>query len=58
MKRVDVGSLRASCDRFDILVKDTNPEKLLFCRPKESSAEAKYLAKRRAALGGLVPMRR
>ncbi|NOM30239.1 pyruvate dehydrogenase (acetyl-transferring), homodimeric type, partial [Klebsiella pneumoniae] len=33
-------------------------ENLPFFKPEEGSAEAKYLAERRAALGGFVPQRR
>ncbi len=58
VKKVDVDSLKKFRDRFDIPVKDDELENLPFFRPEEGSAEAKYLAKRRAALGGFVPQRR
>ncbi|MCE1822542.1 pyruvate dehydrogenase (acetyl-transferring), homodimeric type, partial [Enterobacter hormaechei] len=57
-KKVDVDSLRHFRDRFDIPVKDADLENLPFFKPEEGSAEAKYLAERRAALGGFVPQRR
>ncbi|MDI2531990.1 pyruvate dehydrogenase (acetyl-transferring), homodimeric type [Pseudomonas aeruginosa] len=56
VKKVD--SLRAFRDKFDIPVKDADLEKLPFYKPEEGSAEAKYLAERRAALGGFMPVRR
>ncbi|MEW3690841.1 UNVERIFIED_CONTAM: pyruvate dehydrogenase (acetyl-transferring), homodimeric type [Pseudomonas aeruginosa] len=58
VKKVDVDSLRAFRDKFDIPVKDADLEKLPFYKPEEGSAEAKYLAERRAALGGFMPVRR
>ncbi|MCY1328505.1 Pyruvate dehydrogenase E1 component [compost metagenome] len=58
VKKVDVDSLRKFRDNFDIPVKDADLEKLPFYRPEEGSAEAKYLAERRAALGGVMPVRR
>ena len=58
VKKVDVDSLKKFRDRFDIPVKDDQLESLPFFKPEEGSAEAKYLAKRRAALGGFVPQRR
>lgn len=48
-KKVDVESLRHFRDRFDIPVKDADLENLPFFKPEEGSAEAKYLAERRAA---------
>ena len=58
VKKVDIASLKQFRDRFDIPVKDDQLENLPFFRPEEGSAEAKYLAKRREALGGFVPQRR
>ncbi len=57
-KKVDVDSLRKFRDRFDIPIRDEDLDKLPFYRPQEGSAEARYLAERRAALGGFVPQRR
>ncbi|AYC34567.1 pyruvate dehydrogenase (acetyl-transferring), homodimeric type [Pseudomonas cavernae] len=58
VKKVDVDSLKKFRDRFDIPVNDEDLEKLPFYRPAPGSAEAKYLAERRNALGGFVPQRR
>ncbi|MGA5587839.1 pyruvate dehydrogenase (acetyl-transferring), homodimeric type, partial [Pseudomonas siliginis] len=57
-KKVDVDSLKLFRDRFDIPVKDEELENLPFFKPEPNSAEARYLAERRAALGGFVPQRR
>ena len=54
---IDVDSLRAFRDRFDIPIKDADLPKLPFYRPDEGSAEARYLKERRAALGGFMPHR-
>ncbi|MBG6287245.1 MULTISPECIES: pyruvate dehydrogenase (acetyl-transferring), homodimeric type [Pseudomonas] len=58
VKKVDVESLKSFRDKFDIPIKDDDLENLPFYRPEEGSAEAKYLASRRAALGGVMPVRR
>ncbi|MDN6873569.1 pyruvate dehydrogenase (acetyl-transferring), homodimeric type [Pseudomonas citronellolis] len=58
VKKVDVESLKSFRDKFDIPIKDADLENLPFYRPEEGSAEAKYLAERRAALGGVMPVRR
>jgi pyruvate dehydrogenase E1 component len=57
-KKVDVDSLKKFRDRFDIPVADAELEQLPFVKPAVGSAEARYLAERRAALGGFVPQRR
>jgi len=57
-KALDIDSLKAFRDRFDIPVSDADLEKLPFYRPAEDSPEMKYLQERRAALGGYVPSRR
>ncbi len=57
-KALDIDSLRAFRDRFEIPVSDVDLEKLPFYRPAEDSPEMKYLRERRAALGGFVPSRR
>ncbi|TLP73743.1 pyruvate dehydrogenase (acetyl-transferring), homodimeric type [Pseudomonas nitroreducens] len=54
---IDVDSLRAFRDRFDIPIKDADLVKLPFYRPDEGSAEARYLKERRASLGGFMPHR-
>ena len=57
-KKMDLDSLRAFRDRFNIPVADTDLEHLPFYRPAEDSPEMKYLHARRAALGGYLPKRR
>ncbi|KJK02639.1 pyruvate dehydrogenase [Pseudomonas sp. 21] len=54
---IDVDSLRAFRDRFDIPIKDADLAKLPFYRPDQGSAEARYLKERRASLGGFMPHR-
>ncbi|WP_447749969.1 pyruvate dehydrogenase (acetyl-transferring), homodimeric type [Pseudomonas nicosulfuronedens] len=54
---IDVDSLRAFRDRFDIPIKDADLAKLPFYRPEEGSAEARYLKERRSSLGGFMPHR-
>ena len=57
-KALDMDSLRAFRDRFDIPISDTDLEALPFYRPAEDSPEMKYLRERRSALGGYLPVRR
>ena len=57
-KGLDVDSLKAFRDRFDIPIADAELEKLPFYRPAEDSPEMQYLRERRATLGGYVPARR
>ncbi|ANI15408.1 MULTISPECIES: pyruvate dehydrogenase (acetyl-transferring), homodimeric type [Pseudomonas] len=54
---IDVASLRAFRDRFNIPIRDADLEKVPFYKPEPGSAEARYLAERRAELGGSVPHR-
>ncbi|MCP8466979.1 pyruvate dehydrogenase (acetyl-transferring), homodimeric type [Pseudomonas sp. ZM23] len=54
---IDVESLRAFRDRFDIPIRDDDLANLPFYRPDKDSAEARYLKERRAALGGFMPHR-
>ncbi|MEE9101931.1 pyruvate dehydrogenase (acetyl-transferring), homodimeric type [Pseudomonas nitroreducens] len=54
---IDVDSLRAFRDRFDIPIRDDDLATLPFYRPEEGSAEARYLKERRATLGGFMPHR-
>ncbi len=56
-KKMDMESLRAFRDRFQIPIPDDQLEKLPFYRPAEDSPEMKYLRERRVALGGYVPTR-
>ena len=58
VKKVDLESLKAFRDRFDIPISDEHLEELPFYRPDENSAEMKYLRRTREKLGGFVPQRR
>ena len=57
-KKMDMDSLRAFRDRFDIPISDEDLPKLPFYRPAEDSPEMKYLRERREKLGGYMPARR
>jgi len=57
-KKVDTASLKKFRDRFNIPIEDSELEQLPFYRPPQDSAEARYLAQRREALGGFLPQRR
>ncbi len=57
-KALDMASLKAFRDRFDLPFSDADLETLPFYRPAEDSPEMQYLRERRAALGGYVPSRR
>ncbi len=57
-KKLDVDTLRAFRDRFNIPVSDDEIMSVPFRKPAEGSEEAKYLKERRAALGGCLPVRR
>jgi len=57
-KSMDLESLRAFRDRFEIPVSDADLEHLPFYRPAEDSPEMQYLRERRSALGGYLPARR
>lgn len=54
VKKVDVDSLCVFCDKFDILVKDVDLEKLLFYKFEEGSVEVKYLVECCVVLGGFM----
>src|SRR3546814_6785282 len=57
-KSMDIASLKAFRDRFDLPLTDAQVEKLNFYRPAEDSPEMQYMLERRNALGGYVPQRR
>ncbi len=57
-KKMDLASLKAFRDRFQIPISDEDLPKLPFYRPPEDSPEIKYLKERRRALGGYLPQRR
>lgn len=56
-KKMDIASLKAFRDRFNIPVDDENIDKLPFYRPDASSPEMQYLLKQREKLGGFIPTR-
>ncbi|NOU24053.1 MAG: pyruvate dehydrogenase (acetyl-transferring), homodimeric type [Methylotenera sp.] len=57
-KSMDLTSLKAFRDRFDLPLTDEQVESLSFYKPAEDSPEMQYMAQRRAAMGGSVPARR
>ena len=50
-------AVRAFRDRFALPVSDAQLDELPYLKPEPGSAEARYFAERRAALGGHVPAR-
>ena len=57
-KNMDIESLKKFRDRFDLSLTDEQVENLSFYKPADDSPEVKYMAERRAAMGGFVPQRR
>ncbi|MDZ4080658.1 alpha-ketoglutarate dehydrogenase [Hydrocarboniphaga sp.] len=57
-KKLEIDSLKAFRDRFDLPLSDAQVEHLEFYKPAEDSAELRYLKARREALGGALPRRR
>jgi pyruvate dehydrogenase E1 component len=57
-KKMDLESLRAFRDRFEIPIPDDQLEALPFYRPAEDSAEMQYMKACRDNLGGPLPVRR
>ncbi len=57
-KSMDIESLKKFRDRFDLPITDEQVENLSFYKPAENAPEVKYMAERRAAMGGFVPQRR
>ena len=57
-KSMDIESLKKFRDRFDLPLTDEQVENLSFYKPADDSQEVKYMAERRAAMGGFVPQRR
>jgi pyruvate dehydrogenase E1 component len=55
---MDIASLKAFRDRFDLPITDMQVENLSFYKPADDSTEMKYMAERRTAMGGFVPQRR
>ena len=58
LKKLDMDSLKAFRDRFDIPVSDEELENVPYYRPPEDSPELRYMRERREALGGPLPVRR
>ncbi|QDC70798.1 pyruvate dehydrogenase (acetyl-transferring), homodimeric type [Candidatus Methylopumilus universalis] len=57
-KSMDIDSLKAFRDRFDLQITNEEVEKLSFHKPEPDSPEIKYMMERREALGGFVPQRK
>ena len=57
-KSMDMSSLKAFRDRFNLPLTDEQVESLSFYRPPADSPEMVYMAERRSAMGGSVPARR
>jgi len=57
-KSMDIDSLKAFRDRFDLDISNTDVEKLSFYKPAADSPEIKYMMERRQELGGFVPQRK
>ncbi len=57
-KKMDLASIRAFRDRFNIPIPDDKLEELPFYVPPADSPVMKYLHERRQALGGYLPRRR
>jgi pyruvate dehydrogenase E1 component len=57
-KKLDLDALKAFRDRFALPLSDDDVAALKFVKPSPDSAEMRYLAGRRAALGGVLPARR
>ena len=58
LKKLDMKSLKAFRDRFDIPISDAELEHVPYYRPPADSPEMRYMLERRQALGGLLPRRR
>jgi pyruvate dehydrogenase E1 component len=56
-KKLDVEALKGLRDRFQLPLSDEDVAALRFVKPETDGAEARYLAARRAALGGPSPAR-
>ncbi|MGC1508145.1 pyruvate dehydrogenase (acetyl-transferring), homodimeric type [Ketobacter sp.] len=58
MKTLNMESLKAFRDRFDMPFNDEELKKIPFYRPSEDSNEMRYMRERRNSLGGYLPVRR
>ena len=57
VKKLDIESLKAFRDRFDIPINDSDLKDVPYYRPPEDSPEMVYMRKRRESLGGYLPVR-
>lgn len=57
IKKLDLDSLKAFRDRFEIPVSDEELKKVPYYRPEPDAPEMVYLHQRRAALNGYIPSR-
>ena len=57
-KKMDIDSIRAFRDRFNVPIEDEDLDEVPYYHPGEDSDEVKYLKERREALGGPLPQRR
>lgn len=57
LKKLDMDSLRAFRDRFNIPVSDDELKNVPYYRPSPDSPEMRYMRKRREKLGGFIPTR-
>ncbi|MDQ3572969.1 MAG: pyruvate dehydrogenase (acetyl-transferring), homodimeric type [Actinomycetota bacterium] len=57
-KKMNEEALKAFRDRFELDISDDDVREVAFHRPAEDSPEMRYLAERRHALGGSLPVRR
>jgi pyruvate dehydrogenase E1 component len=57
-KKLNLAALKGFRDRFQLPLSDEDVAALRFYRPPEDSRELRYLAERRAVLGGPLPARR
>lgn len=57
LKKMSADAVRAFRDRFDLPVPDGQLEEMPYLKPAPESAEGRYFAARREALGGYVPAR-
>jgi len=58
LKKLDMESLKAFRDRFDMPFTDEQLAHVPFYRPAENSPEIRYMRERRQKLGGYLPARR
>ena len=58
LKKLDMESLKAFRDRFDIPISDEALEDVPYYRPAADSPEMRYMRERRESLGGFIPVRR